>query len=247
MKTFKENINIFFLIAFFLIVNIVVAAGYYNISGANCIASPSETSASIVCNYSINNPPLNSESRNVSVEYKMSGIDLATNSKFTDSPQKSTHVINTFGIFRGTLTNLVPNASYDVTVSLFDPKNSPQYSYFPTFSFKTINNNKQSNSSPQNAPSSYSSSFYFGGKVTASVLCTCNTDMSSKITIQGPGSSSGTYLYVPANKKYANYSVQSGKYLLGKYKSGGACKMLAYPKCTTETISKGTIDFTGTS
>lgn len=88
---------------------------------------------------------------------------------------------------------------------------------------------------------------YFGGKVSSMTICTCNTDGSSQLTLKGPKSSSGTYLYVPANKTYAKHMVKQGNYILGKYKNGGECLMGAEPECTTLPISKGTIDYVGTS
>ena len=90
-------------------------------------------------------------------------------------------------------------------------------------------------------------STYFGGKVSSMTICTCNKDGGSKVVLQGPGGSSGTYLYVPSKKTYTNHLVKSGNNLIGKYTPGGVCQMLAYPKCKIEPISKGTIDYVGTS
>lgn len=88
---------------------------------------------------------------------------------------------------------------------------------------------------------------YFGGRILSMVSCTCNTDGSSQVTIKGPGSSSGTYLYSSSVKTYARNSVKPSSFLLGKYSSAGVCLIGVVPNCTELPISKGTINYIGTS
>lgn len=88
---------------------------------------------------------------------------------------------------------------------------------------------------------------YFGGKISYMVPCTCNTDGSSQITIIGPTGSIGTYLYTPTVKTYAKNSVKLNSFLLGKYSSGGSCLVGVLPECTTLPITKGTLNYIGTS
>lgn len=88
---------------------------------------------------------------------------------------------------------------------------------------------------------------YFGGRVTSMVPCSCNPDGGSQISVVGNSSSSGTYLYNTMTKTYSRHSVKPGSYLLGKYTPGGSCLVGAPPTCSALPITKGTINFTGTS
>ena len=83
---------------------------------------------------------------------------------------------------------------------------------------------------------------YFGGKITAMVPC---PDEGGQAIILTGGLSSGTYFYLPGSVRlYRNYNVTPGKWVLGKYVSGGVCTADGVPVIT---ISKGTITFVGTS
>lgn len=88
---------------------------------------------------------------------------------------------------------------------------------------------------------------YFGGKVTSKEPCTCSAG-DYLLTVSGPMSSSGTYLYSPlaGTRTYSRNKVQVGTYLLGQSSSSGTCLMLGEP-CEEIQASKGSIKFIGTS
>jgi hypothetical protein len=138
----------------------------------------------------------------------------------------------------------------------FLPQQPKQYDTTPTSSTPTDNSKittgTETNIKGASNYDTYSGNLkmggtYFGGKISSMTSCSCNTDGSSQVVLRGPMGSSGTYLYVPANKTYARHMVNQGNYILGKYKSGGQCLIGAEPECTTLPISKGTINYVGTS
>ena len=86
---------------------------------------------------------------------------------------------------------------------------------------------------------------YFGGKIILMVPCTCSSGY--QLTLYGFGTNSGTYWYNDFAKKYRNYSVINGKWVLGSYTPGGVCMVGVAPFCTLLPISKGTITSIATS
>lgn len=84
----------------------------------------------------------------------------------------------------------------------------------------------------------------FGGRVTSTQTCTCSEG--TQVTIQGPGQSSGTYLYKSSARGYKYRFISPGRNVVGKYSNGGSCKMTGDP-CYEVPITKGTITIFGAS
>ena len=87
--------------------------------------------------------------------------------------------------------------------------------------------------------------FSFGGRVVSKQMCTCNND-AYIVTVQGSGSSSGTYLETSSARGYKYYFLNAGRFVLGNYTPGGQCLMAGNP-CYPQPITKGTITMFGAS
>ena len=87
----------------------------------------------------------------------------------------------------------------------------------------------------------------FGGRVTTMVSCVCNTDDGYQASVQGPSSSSGTYLYNNSTKVAGGGKLSMMNHVLGKYSTGGVCLVGEQPYCTELPITKGTMTKIGKS
>lgn len=87
---------------------------------------------------------------------------------------------------------------------------------------------------------------WFGGRIVSNIDCSCS--FGQQITITGyPATFSGTYLYVPGETQVKGKgNVISGKFILGKYSSGGECLLIGEP-CYSIPITKGTMSVIGTN
>lgn len=82
----------------------------------------------------------------------------------------------------------------------------------------------------------------FGGNITGTINCTCSNNT---LVIVNGNTTSGQYIYDSSTEVKTGKGIPAGRIIIGKYSSGGVCKIGEEPYCTT-IGNDGTMSWIGT-